>query len=167
MNTAEKIIKRLGLEPLPEEGGYFRQTYKSPLKTSNTLKNGDSGVRSLGTEIFYLVTPSEFSALHRISSDEIFHFYLGDPVEMLQINESGASQKIILGPKILDGQEVQVVVPSATWQGTRLVRGGNYALLGTTVIPGFEFSDFELGNRDLLTTRFLHLKEDIRRYTKY
>ncbi len=161
----DEIINKLGLEPLPEEGGYFRQTYKSSLKIPGTSKQREAA-RSLGTAIFYLITPKQFSALHRVSSDEIFHFYLGDPVEMLQINASGESKRIILGSKILDGQEVQVVVPSGMWQGTRLVRGGKYALLGTTVIPGFEFSDFELGKRASLTARFPHLKEDIRRYTR-
>ena len=164
--TKKSIIKKFELEPLPGEGGYFRRTYQSALKTSIASKDGGSVVRSLGTAIFYLITRQEFSALHRISSDEIFHFYLGDPVEMLQISEEGQNRKIILGPQISTGQEVQVVVSARTWQGTRLASGGEYALLGTTVIPGFDFADFELGKRKDMIARFPHLEKEIIRYTR-
>ncbi len=164
--TARSLIKKLKLEPLPGEGGYFRRTYQSSLKTTVASKGGESVAKNLGTAILYLVTPKEFSALHRISSDEIFHFYLGDPVEMLQISEKGQARKTILGSGISRGQEVQAAVPAGTWQGTRLAPGGKYALLGTTVVPGFDFADFELGKRQELVARFPRLEKEITRYTR-
>jgi len=162
-----RIIKALGLEPLPGEGGYFRETYRSPIQVPVPSKNGDEPVtRHLGTAIYYFVTPTEFSALHKLKSDEVFHFYGGDPVEMLQITDTGEVKTIILGPNILEGQQVQVTVPAGTWQGTRLLKGGTYALLGTTVFPAFEFSDFELGKRSDLSGRFPQLAAQIKRFTR-
>lgn len=163
----ERIIAKLDLKPLPDEGGYYRETYHSPIKVPLPFGNGGAEApRELGTAIFYLITPTEFSALHKLKSDEIFHFYLGDPVEMLQISESGESGKIILGPDILAGQQVQALVPAGVWQGTRLVDGGGYALLGTTVIPGFDFADFVLGDKHDLSFRFPKLANEIARYTR-
>ncbi len=163
----EQIIAKLGLKPLPDEGGYYRETYHSPIKVPLPLGNGNAQVqRELGSAIFYLVTPAEFSALHKIKSDEIFHFYLGDPVEMLQISENGESRKIILGPDILADQKVQALVSAGTWQGTKLVDGGEYALLGTTVVPGFDFADFVLGDKEHLSSQFPHLSGEIAKYTR-
>lgn len=166
-NIRARIIKELGLQPLPGEGGYYRETYRSGTQVPIPSKNGEKSVtRHLGTAIYYFVTPREFSALHRLTSDEVFHFYGGDPVEMLQISETGEAKSIILGPDVLAGHQPQVTVPAGTWQGTRLVKGGKYALLGTTVFPAFEFADFELGKRADLTARFPELAKQIKRFTR-
>jgi predicted cupin superfamily sugar epimerase len=146
--TAAQLIEALQLRPLPLEGGYYRETYRS----ARRLPAG-AGDRSLATAIYYLLTPDTFSALHRLPADEIFHFYLGDPVDMLLLYPPGsdpAGRLVVLGPDVLAGQAPQVVVPAGVWQGSALRPGGRYALLGTTLAPGFEFADYEAGDRDPL-----------------
>ncbi len=155
------LIARLGLEKLPEEGGLYRETYRCQ-QTMATPQ----GERPCCTAIYYLVTPEEFSALHKVASDEIFHFYAGDPVEMFQLWEDGEAQTIVLGTDVLGGQFPQVVVPAGVWQGTRLQDGGAWALLGCTVSPGFELADFEAGDRQTLTQRFPHRATELARFTR-
>jgi uncharacterized protein len=163
---AQKIIEKLGLIPLPEEGGFYRETHRSQLVVNTDLnRDGKLITRSAGTCIYYLITPDEYSALHRVMAEEIFHFYLGDPVEMFQIDQQGC-RKVIIGPDIFNDQSPQVIVPSGMWQGTRLLPGGEFALLGTTVYPGFEFCDFELAQRSDFLPRFPEHHEDIIRYTR-
>jgi hypothetical protein len=148
--TADQIIKLLGLEPLLEEGGLFRQTYRSAEQVSAAaLPPRYTAPRRLATAIYYLLTddPDSFSALHRLKTDEIYHFYLGDPVEMLVLHPDGGSERPILGPDLVAGQQLQLVVTAGSWQGSRLIRSGRYALLGTTMAPGYEQDDFELGDR--------------------
>ncbi len=105
------------------------------------------GARAAGTAIYYLLTPDTFSAMHRLASDEIFHFYLGDPVEMLHLHPDGTHQVLVIGPDLEAGQRPQVIVPRHTWQGARLIPGGRYALLGTTVAPAFDYTDYETAPR--------------------
>ncbi len=151
MLTADQIITRLKLTSHPKEGGYFRETYRSSEKIAEkTLASRYKGMRPLGTAIYYLLTPESFSAMHRLQSDEIFHFYLGDPVEMLQLWPDGSGRTVMLGPDLLNGMEPQVIVPRGVWQGAKLLKDGKFALLGTTVSPGFEFEDYETGQRDEL-----------------
>jgi hypothetical protein len=149
-----KVIELLKLEPLPQEGGYFRRTYESAGMIPSGLLSAYEGERFFSTAIYYLVTPDSFSALHRLPQDELFHFYLGDPVEMVQISPSGNAKRIVLGPDILNGQELQTLAPGGVWQGTRLLANGTWALLGTTVTPGFDWRDFERGTRENLRKRF-------------
>lgn len=127
---AQDWIERLGLVPLKFEGGYFRETYRS----------------GHATAIYYLLTKDTCSAMHRLHADEMFHFYAGDPVEMLQIGETAQVVR-------LDGEHPQVLVPRGTWQGSRLVPGGAYALMGTTMAPPFDRSGFERGDRAALVAR--------------
>ena len=146
--TAQELIDFLRLQPHPKEGGYFRETYRSGETIAPAgLPSRYGSARSQGTAIYYLLTPGTFSALHRLQSDEIFHFYLGNPVRMLQLGPDGKGQTIVLGPDVLGGQQVQVVVPRGVWQGSMLEPGGSYALLGCTVAPGFEYVDYEHGRR--------------------
>jgi hypothetical protein len=153
--TAEEIRKYLKLQPHPAEGGYFAETYRSEhLLAPNALPAGYPGARSVSTAIYYLLTPDSFSAMHRLRGDEIFHFYLGDPVELLQINANGAGEVVILGQDIVSGMKLQHVVPGDALQGSRLRAGGKYALLGTTVAPGFDYQDFEIGEREELVAKF-------------
>ena len=130
MLTAQVIIDHFHMKPLTEEGGYFVETYRSPLSTA----------------IYYLLTADTFSAMHRLPGDEIFHFYLGDPVEMLELTKNGNGQVIILGNTSLT-MHPQTIVPGGTWQGSHLIAGGKFALLGTTMAPPFVFSEFESGKR--------------------
>ncbi len=167
MPTADQIVALLNLTPHPREGGYFRETYRS-LETisEKTLPSRYKGMRSFATAIYYLLTPETFSAMHRLQSDEIFHFYLGDPVEMLQLSPDGTGRSLILGSDLLNGMQPQVIVPKGVWQGARLLSGGNIALLGTTVSPGFEFADFETGRRDDLIKSYPQFREWIIALTK-
>jgi predicted cupin superfamily sugar epimerase len=166
MISAEEIIQRLGMQPHPEEGGYFVQTYKSEeLISKLALPDRYPSARAFGTAIFYLLTPDTFSALHRLASDEIFHFYLGDPVTMLQLHPDGSSQVATLGQDILQGQRLQVVVPRGTWQGSLLKEGGEFALLGCTVAPGFEYEDYEASLREELLQQYPDQRELILRLT--
>ena len=146
MLTADDIRRLLKLEPLPEEGGYFRETYRSTLH----MRSANGEERSAGTAIYYLLTPEIFSALHRLPGEEVFHFYLGDPVEMLQLDPDGGSRTLLIGNDIVAGMHPQVVVSRFVWQGCRVRAGGRYALMGTTMSPGFDIRDFTLGDRATL-----------------
>ena len=144
---AEDVIETLGLEPHPEEGGFYRETYRS---TTGFMPGASfEGERSVGTAIYFLLTPSTFSEMHRLPGDEIFHFYLGDPVDMLLLHPDGGVETPTLTSDMLEGRP-QVIVPGGVWQGSRLREGGSFALLGTTMGPGFEFADYERGTADLL-----------------
>jgi predicted cupin superfamily sugar epimerase len=165
MMNAQALITRLGLEPLPGEGGFYRETYRSPERiAAAALPARYNADKSLGTAIYYLLTPDAFSALHRLRTDEIYHFYLGDPVTMLQLHPDGTSRTLVLGPDLRAGQELQCAVPRGVWHGTHLNRGGEFALLGTTMAPGFDFEDRELGNRDDLSRLYPEQQEPIRRH---
>ena len=156
MLAAEDIIASLGLKPLPREGGYYRETYRS----GNSIGN-----RSLATAIYYLLTPDTISALHKLPSDEIFHFYCGDPVSMLQLHPDGTGRIVTMGPNIGEKHQLQVVVPAGVWQGSWLANGGRYALLGTTMAPGFEFADYQPGDRVDLVCRYPSFRELIQKLT--
>ncbi|MGB8312786.1 MAG: cupin domain-containing protein [Halobacteriota archaeon] len=123
------------------------------------LPNRYKGDRTYGTAIYFLLTPDTFSALHRLKTDEVYHFYLGDPVEMLQLLPSGSARVIKIGNEIKSGMHLQVVVSRGMWQGSRFIRGEEYALLGTTVAPGFEFVDFEIGQRDKLLQSYPRFRD--------
>jgi predicted cupin superfamily sugar epimerase len=146
--TAKRLIQLLHLTAHPAEGGFFRETYRS----SATFEPGApfAGTRSHGTAIYYLLTWDTFSAMHCLPGDELFHFYLGDPVEMLMLRPTGEGEVVVLGQDLAAGMTLQHVVPGGTWQGSRLVAGGEWALLGTTMAPGFEFADYLTGSADLL-----------------
>ncbi len=146
--TGPEVVELLGLEPLPDEGGLFRETYRSPSRVAV-----DGTMRSASTAIYYLLTSETRSLLHRLRFSEVFHFYLGDPVEMLHLHEDGSSERVLLGPDLAT-QRPQVVVPAGSWQGARVLSGGRFALMGTTMGPGFEFEDFELGPRAELLKRY-------------
>ena len=140
--------------PAPGGGGYFTETYRSTEQLpAAALPSHYGTARAASTAIYYLLTPDTFSAMHRLASDEIFHFYLGDPVEMLQLHPDGSHHVVLIGPDLEAGQRPQVIVPRHIWQGARLIPGGRHALLGTTVAPGFDYTDYETAQRPhLLTT---------------
>ena len=140
--SVDELIAWFDLQPLEGEGGFFRRTwFRSPTE-------GDKPEASC---IMYLITPDSFSALHRLRHDEMFHFYLGDPCLSITMDRTGAIGETVLGREVRSGMKVQHLVPGGTWQATRLVEGGRFALLGTTMSPGFHTSDFELATSELLT----------------
>lgn len=159
--TADEIKVILKLEPHPIEGGWFRRTY-----TSNGTVELPRGVRAQGTAIYYLLEPGTFSEMHVLESDEIFHFYLGDPVEMLQLYPDGGSAVVILGPDLKAGQQVQAMVPAGVWQGTQLIGDGQVALLGCSVTPGFDFADYRNATYAELAAKWHDQAERIRALTR-
>jgi predicted cupin superfamily sugar epimerase len=160
MPTAEELIATLELQPLHLEGGYYRETYRSSRRLPTRPE------KALSTAIYYLLTPHTHSALHRLPSDEMFHFYLGDPVQMLQLWPDGQSRVVVLGSEVLAGQSPQVLVPGGVWQGSFLSAGGTYALLGTTMAPGFDFSDYEAAPAERLTEAYPAHADLIRRLSR-
>ncbi len=166
MPSAAELIAFLKLQPHPREGGFFRETYRAAETVAGEhLPNRYGAARSHGTAIYYLLTPGTCSALHRLSSDEVFHFYLGDPVRMLQLAPAEEGQAIVLGPNIFAGQHLQAVVPRGVWQGSVLEPGGEWALLGCTVAPGFDYADYEGAIRQEMLTKYPQWCELITRLT--
>lgn len=166
MLTAQEIIERLQLRPLPREGGWYAETYRAAREIpGELLGRGYGGPRSLGTAIYYLLTPDTFSALHRLCGGEIFHFYLGDPVELLLLRPDGSGECVTLGIDLAAGLRPQLVVPGGVWQGARLRAGGRFALLGTTMAPGFDWTDFVAGEREPLVARYPKFESLIRALT--
>lgn len=138
-------VDALGLVPHPE-GGFFRETYRSA---------GRIGDRAISTAIYFLVTRGSFSALHRIASDELWHFHAGQALEVVTIAPDGARVDLRLGLDLTHGERPQHVVPAGQWFGARLAdASSSYALVSCTVAPGFDFADFELATRAGLTAAF-------------
>jgi predicted cupin superfamily sugar epimerase len=161
----ETIIHHLGLQPHPE-GGFYRETYRSrETIAAAALPSRYGNDRNFSTAIYYLLTPDSHSTLHKVRSDEVFHFYAGDPVTMLQLHGDGRGETIVLGSDIAAGQQLQVVVPEGVWQGLFLNDGGAFALLGATVSPGFDFADFEVGTREALIRQYPACRALIERLT--
>ena len=150
--TAEEIIDRFNLKPLPHEGGYFTEVYQ------------DSENRSQSS-IYYLITEEGFSALHRLKIIEILHFYAGDALETIQIDPEGNLTQTRLSG-LDQGGAPQLVVPRHHWQGTQLAQGGQWALIGSTCGPAFEWDDFELWKRYRLIESYPAYRETIMRYSR-
>lgn len=131
--TRADVIELLDLQPLPGEGGFFRQTYQDEHSTC----------------IYFLVGGDAYSALHRLVGPEGYHFYAGAPLELFTIDPQGHGTTHVLGNDIAAGQRPQLVVPGQYWQGSRSL--GKWTLVGTTMAPGFKVEEFELANRDLIT----------------
>jgi len=152
----QELIDKLGLEPLQGEGGMFCRTYACADEI-----NG----RTIGTAIYYLLDEDTFSHLHLLDADEIYHFYLGDPVELYQLTADGEMTMTILGHDLAAGESVQTLVPKGVWQGSRLAAGGKWALLGTTMSPGYEQSGYTHANREELIKLFPKYDEVIKLIT--
>ena len=163
MITAEEIIKLLNLQK-HHEGGYFMETYRS----GKVVTDPQRGQRSYSTAIYYMLTPDSFSEMHRLAVDEIFHFYRGDPVEMLHLYPDGSGKRLLLGKDIERGMQPQVLIPSEVWQGARLLPGGTFgfSLMGTTMAPGFEYPDYQSGGKQELTRQYPHFKDLITELTR-
>jgi hypothetical protein len=158
--TAEQIIKRFKMQPLRQEGGYYVETYRAAdVLKKEILPSGFSGDRNLSSVILYLLTAKTVSVMHRLKYDEMFHFYLGNPVTMLQLHPDGSSEIVTLGHDIFNEQKVQVLVPKGTWQGAFIQPGGKFSLMGCSVAPGFDEADFEIGDRETLLAKYSDMRE--------
>lgn len=167
MLSADEVRELLGLKPLLPEGGYFREAYRSAERLAgDALPERYVGARSLSTAIYFLLTPDTFSALHRLRSTEIYHFYMGDPVQLLTLWPDGSVRTFTLGTDLLRGMRPLVTVPRDVWQGSRLTSGGSFALLGTTMCPGFELADYEQGDRATLLAAYPRARDGILALTR-
>jgi hypothetical protein len=158
---AAQLKTLLHLKPHPVEGGHFRRTYTAP-----GIVDLPGGRRPTSTAIYYLLEPGTFSEMHVLESDEMFHFYVGDPVEMLQLYPGGSSAIFTLGHDLAAGQHVQLVVPAGVWQGTRLIDDGQVALLGCTVTPGFDFADYRSASYSELAGQWPNQADRIKLLTR-
>ena len=153
-HTAAYWIKRLGLQPHPE-GGHFREVYRSQEKLPRrVLPERYGGERSFSTSIYFMIGAGEVSAWHRLKSDEIWHFYDGVPVVIYTINQAGILRQDLLGFNGEGGGAFQIVVEAGVWMSSILTDGEGYALMGCTVAPGFDFTDFELADVEALKRRY-------------
>jgi uncharacterized protein len=162
--TAADIKRILNLQPHPREGGWYTRTYESALFLDTT-----AGPRRTGTAIYYLLEPDTFSEMHILTSDELFHHYLGAPVEMLQLHPDGTSQMHIIGTDLAAGHLPQLTVPRGIWQGSQLLHRNDpqaFALLGCTVTPGFEFEDYATAPRADLIAQWPHEATRIAQLTR-
>ena len=163
--TADDVIRLLQLQPHPVEGGFFRETYRARGTLPATVLPAHGGARSVSTAIYYLLKPGHVSELHVLPGDEVFHFYLGAPVRMLQLWPDGTGREVVLGSDLAAGQVPQLVVPAGVWQGTRLVGDSGFALLGCTVAPGFDYADYRSATRMELVAKWPAFAEEIGRLT--
>ncbi|MFJ3668081.1 cupin domain-containing protein [Streptomyces sp. NPDC090106] len=141
--TPDELVAHYGLEPIPREGGLFARTWAGPERADG---------RPEGTAIVALLTAGDHSALHRLPSDEVWHFYLGDPLELLLLAPDGSSRTEVLGPRVGAGQHLQLTVPAGTWMGGRT--RGAWTFFGCTMAPGFTYEGYEHGDRADLVARY-------------
>lgn len=158
-------IKQLNLQHHPE-GGYFSEVYRSEetleIKSLPPRYDGD---RSFSTSIYFLLEGEQTSKFHRIKSDEQWHFYNGSSVKIFILSEQGELNITTLGRNNLNGEEFQTTIKRGNWFAAELIDKNSFALVGCVVSPGFEFSDFELGKREELVTKFPEHNDIIRRLT--
>ena len=154
MHSADYWIHHLQLTS-HVEGGAFREWYRSELAApKNLLPPGFAGNRNFCTAIYFLLKEKQFSAFHKIQSDEIWHFYYGDALEIYEIESNGNLLIHHLGANPEKGETFQCVIQAGNWFASRVAKGGSYSLVGCTVSPGFDFADFELAKRDELIKQF-------------
>lgn len=161
--TADEIKRLLGLEAHPVEGGSFRRTYEARQRIATA-----EGERLAATAIYYLLEPGTFSEMHVLKSDELYHFYLGAAVEMLQLWPDGSTRVVRLGQNLAAGEQVQLLVPAGVWQGTRLLdeKPGSFALMGCTLTPGFDFADYKNTRAEELIAKWPGQVERIKKLTR-
>jgi hypothetical protein len=165
-NGARNWIEKLQLEPHPE-GGYFRQTYRSDmLFAREALPAGFGGARVASTAIYFLLEGKNYSAFHRLRSDEVWHFYAGTPLIVHVISSQREYSSILLGPELEAGQVFQAVVPAGCWFASHVADWTGWALVGCTVAPGFDFEDFEMGKKAELVAGHPQYRELIERLTR-
>lgn len=151
-STADDLIRNFALQAHPE-GGWFRETYRADLQID--VRPGFNDTRAASTAIYYLLTEGTRSAFHRINSDEVWHFYDGGPLTIVELNPTtGKLRETVLGSEYKNGQSWQHVVPAGCWFGAKPHPGSTYSFVGCTVAPGFDFADFELADASTLLQDF-------------
>lgn len=163
LNTPEQLISKLGLIP-HREGGWFREIYRAE-GTLKTVRNGGEAVRNYSTAIYFLLRSGQKNALHRIASDEIWHFYSGSALAVYEIDTNGNLKKNILGPDTEKGEMPVVVIKAGNWFCAEVAESDSYTLAGCTVSPGFDFDDFELADPVWLAMQFPEHEDFIRKFS--
>lgn len=154
MLSTDLLIKKYSLQPHPE-GGWYKETYRSDeIITAAALPERFRGNRSYSTAIYFLLEQGNFSAFHRIKSDECWHFYAGDPLEVYTLDKTGSLEVITLGNNMEEGQLFQYVVPAGCWFASRPAPGTIFSFVGCTVAPGFDFADFEMADNNVLCSLY-------------
>lgn len=165
MHTAQYWIEKLQLQKHPE-GGHFREVYRADeVIPKHSLHERYSGERNHSTSIYFLITSDEFSAFHKIKSNETWHFYCGSSITIYLIDENGKFSTVGLGSNPEKDEAFQFTIPHGTWFAASVDEPDSYALLGCTVAPGFHYTDFELGKREVLLKLFPQCEEVIRKFT--
>ena len=163
MLSASNVIQLLNLQPHPVEGGAFRETYRSE---GDIPANG--ATRSTSTAIYYLLSGDAVSEMHRLPGDEVYHFYLGDPLETLLLARNDFGRIVTLGTDLSAGQVPQLVIPGGVWQGSvRRAGPHGFTLIGATMAPGFDYTDYVSGTRSELTAQWPMFVEAIRPRTPH
>lgn len=167
--TAEQIIKHLGLEPLPMEGGYFRITYTSSEQIpAEALAGRYTNARNMGSAIYFLETAEQFSAMHTLPGDELYYYHYGDAMEMLFLYADTKAEIRILGPDLLAGQQPQILVPGNCCHGSRPLAGAEYgfSLASTSMAPGYDETDPVFPARDELVSAYPEFRSLIEALTR-
>ncbi|MFL9961554.1 cupin domain-containing protein [Paraburkholderia sediminicola] len=155
----DELIRRFNLKPHPE-GGFFSETYRSAQRV--VRDDGSAQNLSASTAIYYLLCDGAHSAWHRIRSDEVWHFYAGEPLHVHVLHKHGALITHKLGNTVTHPDAVfQAVVPAGLWFAAECADPAAFALVGCTVAPGFEFSEFELADLDALRAEYPQHAESI------
>ncbi|MFL9485223.1 cupin domain-containing protein [Chitinophagaceae bacterium LWZ2-11] len=161
--TVKQLVELYQLQPHPE-GGYYKETYRSCESiATNGLPERFGGERQLSTAIYFLLDKGNFSGFHRIKSDECWHFYAGQTLYVHILHTNGQLETILLGNNPLSGERFQAVVPAGCWFASEPASETEYAFVGCTVAPGFDFTDFELAKADELSKEYPEHSSIIRR----
>ena len=154
MNTVAQLIHAFQLQPHPE-GGYYRQTYASDERLSAaSLPERFGADRYMSTAIYFLLEGKDYSAFHRIKSDELWHFYAGGGLNIYVIHPNGRAEILLLGNDLEKGYRFQHVVKAGCWFASKPADENSYSLVGCTVSPGFDFADFEMAKEDELLQQY-------------
>lgn len=165
MTSSKELVNKLDLQPHPE-GGYFKEVYRSEEEMkSEDLPERYKSPRCFGTSIYYMLEGERFSSFHKLKSDEIWHFYLGSPIILHLINKEGKYSKVIVGQNVDEDEHLQFTIPHGTWFAAEVKDKSSFSLVGCTVSPGFDFADFEMGERNNLIEMFPKFKDIIEKLT--
>ena len=164
--TANKLVKEYALLPHPE-GGYYKESYRSLEKiAANALPERFSEEKCFGTAIYFLLEKGDFSAFHRIKSDECWHFYAGAGLLIYVLSPDGSLEIIALGNNPMKGEQFQAIVPACCWFASEPAEGTAFSFVGCTVAPGFDFIDFELAEKAELSEQFPQYQQLINRLVR-
>ena len=165
--AAQKLIDRFKMERIPQEGAWFAPTYRSDEAVTITGATRYAGPRVAYSAIYCVQTWEDFSGLHRLTTDEFWHFYDGDPVELLLLHPDGRGELTVLGRDLEAGQHPQLLVPRGVWQAARPIGDDEaWSFFGNTLAPGFDYADFEIGYREELQARYPAFAEKIAELTR-